>query len=199
MEISERLNVPEIIRNLNSKRNDDPNQFQRDLEESNSIQNTEWWNTVHKTAFRNVVQVRPVLDKLTQSRGVDRVILTQAHEDAPIHKITIEEKLDQTSYHNMALETKSTARGDDEGTPGWINKPLISNLLAYGFAQRGEVHYFDTIEFMNLWKSNEVEWKRYYGERRVYSSHARVVPVPIDVIAGQMVNYRMICVKPLNN
>lgn len=190
MEISDALNVPQIIRNLETKRNDDPNQFKKDLEESNSIQNTEWWNNAHRQAFKNVIAVRPCKTVSIQKSGIDRWVTVKACTDCgdKARVISVEEKLDGTKYTNIAFEVEST-----QGvSKGWAEKPIAADIFAYGFSAQNVVYYFCTQEFLSVWKDNATFWKRKYGERTVWSSRAIVTPVPVFEVIAQCKNTKTV-------
>lgn len=154
----------------------DHNTFQHDLAQSNSPAITEWWTTSHKTAFgHSYIYSHLERDLEKQKVGIDRIVsLTECRT------ITLEEKLDYTTYSNFALEVESTAGK----TKGWIEKDIAATLFAYGFKQTNTTYYFPTPLLLHAWHTHKAEWLSRYGKRNVYQSNATVCPVPISVVCN---------------
>lgn len=157
-----------------------PNFFHEDLSMSNSPEVTRWWYTAHSLAFRGFQSAEAVEDLEQQRLGMDRIITT----DTRI--ITVEEKLDKTTYPNIAFEVESTAGY----SKGWALKEIKADVFAYGFENTNVVYYFATTDLLGAFREHHAFWKRKYGERTVWCSRAIVLPVPIEVVKNSVKHYK---------
>lgn len=123
-----------------------------------------------------------VTDLAEQSRGIDRIVHLTTRD------VTVEEKQDCTVFPNIAFEVESTAGR----TKGWALKELAADVFAYGFKQSGNVYYFKTAEFLDVFRSHQTQWTRQYGTRTVYASRAIVLPVPISTVLDAVPHYKTI-------
>lgn len=157
-------------------------QFIDDFSYSLSDDVTNFWLRAHSQAFRDFQGMKTVDDLTLQRQGFDRLIKT------PSRIISVEEKVDRTTYTNIAFEVEST-----EGySRGWAEKDLQSDVFAYGFINQGVVYYFSMTELLGVWREHQSFWKRKYGQRKVWASRAIVTPVPVDVVTSTVRHVKVV-------
>jgi len=112
--------------------------------------NDPFWLDVYKEAFPDMINAMPLReDCKMQRRGVDRVIILDSGKS-----VYIDEKIRFSEYNDILLEYISV---DTTNAPGWIEKDLCIDYLAYAFIKSKRCYLFD-------WRMLKRAW-RYYGER----------------------------------
>lgn len=150
--------------------------FHMELQRSNSPAHTAFWHQAHERSFKGFQSMTSVTDLTLQSQGLDRIITTDTRT------LTVEEKLDETPYPNIAFEVWSTRHTHK----GWALKDLQADIFAYGFKHSGTVYYFTTTSLLAAFREHQPEWTSKYGERTVWNSKAVVLPVPITVVLSHV-------------
>lgn len=137
-----------------------------------------FWNEVYKKAFPNLINHMRGADYAcnSQSAGVDRIILLDN-----LKTITIDEKIRSKFYPDIALEFISN---DQKGTPGWMEKDLAIDYLAYAFLDRKEAYLFNWHMLKFAWLFWRNDWKENYyiakAANKTYNTLS--VCVPIDTL-----------------
>lgn len=155
--------------------------FKKSLERSNSYSDAPWWLEVYHKAFPNLkacVSVKS--DGWAQRGGIDRVLTL-----ASGRTITVDEKVREKDWPDIALE-----RWSDDGTrggrksPGWIQKPLACDFIAYAFVPSQRCYLLPTETLQRAWRKNGRDWCVKYPP--VAADNVTYVtlstPVPIDVL-----------------
>jgi hypothetical protein len=88
--------------------------------------------------------------------------------------VTVEEKLDDTPYPNLAFEWTQGS-----GAPGWAQKELEAELFVYIKNDQRRAYYFHTENLLSWVRENFPALEEEYRLRRVSVSGASVLPVPL--------------------
>ena len=127
------------------------NDFKQDLTFSIKASDESFWTAIYHKAFPNMVS-HMVCDGDTQSQrmGIDRVILLS---NGRILKV--DEKKRRKEYNDILLEYISV---DKTGAPGWMEKDLSIDYLAYAFMQSKTVYLFDWCLLKRVWNHKKDYW-----------------------------------------
>ena len=137
-----------------------------------------FWNDVYMKAFPNMTnQMRGKKEYCnSQIKGVDRIIYLENGKT-----LTIDEKVRKEVWSDIALEFISN---DKFNTPGWMEKDLSIDYLAYAFLPLKRAYLFDWRMLKRAWNNYKTDWKNKYfiakAENEGYVTHS--VCVPIEVV-----------------
>jgi hypothetical protein len=126
------------------------NDFKRDLTYSLAGDADEFWSMAYERYFPNMVRMEKCEDKALQLKGVDRKIYLSNG-----NVLAIDEKLRRSPYKDVALEYVSNSQ---TGSPGWIEKDLAIDFIAYGFAPTREVYLFSFPLLRRCWLHFKSTW-----------------------------------------
>jgi hypothetical protein len=151
-------------------------EFEASLEFSEQASEEAFWDAVYRAAFPNMVSHMSCPgDTESQRLGVDRVILL---DNAEILKI--DEKKRRGDWPDVLLEYLSN---DRTGAPGWIEKNLRIDYLAYAFPEARRCYLIPWPGLRAAWKSNGADWKlkfpRVEAQNRDYKTLSVAVPVKV--------------------
>ena len=147
-----------------------------DIAESGKLE--PFWDATYKFAFPNMTnQMKGRSGKCnSQNSGVDRIIYLENGKT-----VTVEEKVRTTSYPDIAIEYVSN---DTTNSPGWIEKDLSVDYLAYAFLPIKTVYLFDWRMLKLTWKRNKDAWLSKYfiahAQNEYYTTLS--VCIPIDTL-----------------
>lgn len=152
-------------------------EFRERLSYSESMSDEPFWDAVYKKAFPNLVnQMLASANTESQRMGIDRVLIL-----ANGQVLKIDEKKRAEAYADILLEYVSV---DTTGAPGWIEKDLSIDYLAYAFMPTRRVYLFPWLMLRRAWGRYKDEWKSKYpkitAQNKGYKTHS--VAVPIDVL-----------------
>lgn len=157
--------------------------FRESLGKSAAQANAPWWYEVYKLAFPSMaacVYVRK--DGWAQRGGVDRMLTLESGRT-----ISVDEKVREKDWNDIALE-----RWSDEAKqkPGWIQKPLLCDYIAYAFIPSRRCYLFPTLLLQRAWRLSGREWIASYGQIRAYNKGYVTIsiPVPIPVLLSALSN-----------
>ncbi len=151
--------------------------FKERLDYSWSTTHDPFWAAVYAKAFPNMVNAMPCeRDGEHQRMGIDRVVLL---DNGQILKI--DEKKRESEYNDILLEYVSV---DTTGAPGWIEKNLAIDYLAYAFPNSKRCYLFPWPFLRRAWKQNGEQWKRQYKRVEAQNKGYKTisVAVPINVL-----------------
>lgn len=136
-----------------------------------------FWNAVYRKAFPNLVNhMQASGDTVSQRLGIDRVIIL-----ANGKTLYIDEKKRSREYGDILLEYLSN---DTTGAPGWIEKDLAIDYLAYAFMQSQRCYLFPWPMLRRAWFAYCKQWQEQYepviASNRGYRTWS--IPVPIMVL-----------------
>lgn len=94
---------------------------------------------------------------------------------------TIDEKVRTNDWPDILLERWSD---EERGNPGWIQKPLACDFIAYAFAPSRRCYLLPVVPLQRAWRLNGRLWIDRYGERFAMNPGYRSsnVPVPIKTL-----------------
>ena len=149
--------------------------FFRSLEWGERQKDECFWDAVYRAAFPNLVNHMPTTgDVASQRMGIDRVIFL-----ANGQTIQIDEKKRGKEYGDILLEYISV---DTTGAPGWIEKDLAIDFLAYAFISSRRCYLFSWPLLRLAWQANRDRWKAAYrpviARNRGYRTFSIPVPIP---------------------
>ncbi|WP_339375649.1 hypothetical protein [Aurantiacibacter zhengii] len=164
---SGRFNVPKI------------HEFRDSLALSEKFTDAPWWHELYLRAFPTMISAVSVRqDGWAQRGGIDRVITL-----ASGRVYTVDEKVRMNDWPDILLERWSDAQ---RGKPGWIQKPLACDFIAYAFAPSRRCYLLPVAPLQRAWRLNGRHWIEQYGERFAMNPGYRSsnVPVPIETLMG---------------
>lgn len=125
--------------------------FNESLAKSQAQADAEWWLDVYRLAFPSLaasVNVRD--DGWAQRGGIDRVLTLSTGRT-----ITVDEKVREKDWPDILLERWSDERREK---PGWIQKPLACDFIAYAFVPSATCYLFPTQTLQRAWRLHGREW-----------------------------------------
>ena len=115
--------------------------------------NEEFWSAIYNKAFPNLVNMMACPgDYASQRMGIDRVLLLSNGK-----VLKIDEKKREKEYNDILLEYLSN---DQTNAPGWIEKDLAIDYLAYAFIQSRRCYLFPWAILRRAWMDNRQDWKQ---------------------------------------
>lgn len=154
-----------------------PHNFRERLNMSIAASDEPFWSAVYEKAFPDMVNHMLCNgDTVSQRMGIDRVIHLSNGRN-----LRIDEKKRDKVYPDILLEYLSN---DQTGAPGWIEKPLFIDYLAYAFMPTQTVYLFDWLMLKRAWSHYGPTWKRQYRhiEAQNVGYKTKSIAVPIKVV-----------------
>jgi hypothetical protein len=160
--------------------------FDERLAWSRAQEDAPWWLSVYRRAFPGIATMMSVRDDgWAQRAGIDRIIVLTTGKI-----IRVDEKVRSRDYPDFALE-----RWSDEAKrkPGWIQKSLDCDFIAYAFVESGTCYLFPTLLLQRAWREFGRQWVSIYPEVRAqnrgYVTVSTAVPrgVVLDAIRESIV------------
>ena len=161
--------------------------FDQCLEFSEAASDEPFWDAVYRKAFPSMLWHQVCNgDTNGQRRGVDRLVYLS--NDSVLR---IDEKKRREQYTDILLEYISV---DTTGAPGWIEKDLAIDYLAYAFMPTRRVYLFDWLMLRRAWLGYGARWKQKYRNIKARNNgyHTHGVAVPIGVIQNAVADARII-------
>lgn len=155
--------------------------FQASLARSHEHADAPWWDGVYRTAFPSMAACVCIRDDgWAQRGGVDRVITLKSGRT-----ILVDEKVREKTWPDILLERWSD---DRKKTPGWVQKQLLCEFIAYAFIPSETCYLLPTLTLQRAWRIHGRDWIAEYGEVRSPNPgyFTASVPVPIDVLMGAL-------------
>ena len=126
-------------------------------------------------------------DGWAQRGGVDRVLTLECGRT-----YTVDEKVRTEDWPDILLERWSD---EERRVPGWVQKPLACDFIAYAFAPSGVCYLLPVAPLQRAWRTNGRQWIELYGIRRArnvgYVSAS--VPVPKAVLMQAIADAMIVC------
>lgn len=133
--------------------------FKQSLALSEAYSDASWWLDVYRAAFPRLRSAVPIKqDGWAQRAGIDRKLTLSCGRS-----ITVDEKVRTVDWPDFLLE-----RWSDEarGSPGWIQKPLLCDFIAYAFIPSATCYLLPTETLQRAWRLHGKEWAARYPEIR---------------------------------
>lgn len=161
--------------------------FRTQLRWSEAGSDEPFWNTVYRRAFPNLVNHMPCTgDTTSQRMGIDRLIHLSNGRT-----LAIDEKKRSVDRSDILLEYLSN---DQTNAPGWIEKDLAIDYLAYAFMPSQRVYLFDWCLLRRAWQAYGATWKRCFphisAQNKGYTTHS--VAVPLVLVCARLTSVMMI-------
>lgn len=136
-----------------------------------------FWEAVYQKAFPSIVKCELIKDLANQKNGVDR-LLTLANDIT----LTIDEKTrERADTGDILLEYKHEGLYN---APGWIEKDLTIDYLAYAFIPNRRCYLFDWRMLRRAWVRYKDVWmvqhRHVVGQNQTYKTWS--IAVPTDVL-----------------
>ena len=128
--------------------------YTRSEKDSNSPIALKFWVSVYNLAYSGINHIEKIDDEVRQKQGQDKIIHLNDNT-----QIRIEEKIRWEDYDDFALEYLSSF---EHSTPGWMEKNLITDYLAYGFYPSGRAYLIPWQELKKAWEIHKHHWKKQY-------------------------------------
>ena len=154
------------------------NNFRRDLAYSHSVDEEPCWVEAYQNAFPDLVAMaNHRRDGKPQRSGVDRSITLASSKQVLIDQKAC--RIKETG--DIMLEYISV---DTNSSPGWVEKPLIADYIAYAFIPSGRCYLLPVPQLQATWRSHKAEWLNRYGTRRARNEGYNTLncPVPVSVL-----------------
>jgi hypothetical protein len=156
--------------------------FSNDLRMSESPEVQEFWLRHYRRQWPDMVNVlRNSADNVAQRRGVDAVVF-----DGIDKEWRVDEKGDYHEPNNFFIEYSSA---DTTRAPGWINKSLACDFIAYGFIKHDICFFLPWVPLRLAWMQSGAAWMERYKkppiENHGYNTHG--LAVPINVVLNAVV------------
>jgi len=157
--------------------------FHKSLATSKEHANAPWWDQVYRKAFIGFATSHYVQDDgWAQRGGIDRVIVLRSGKT-----FNVDEKVRTKDWPDFALERYSDRQRQ---TPGWIQKPLACDFIAYAFVPSQRCYLLPFLTLRAAWRSNGPDWIRaaeekakgfsfIYAENHGYTTESVGVPIPV--------------------
>jgi len=154
--------------------------FDEELEYSEKASEESFWFDVYKKAFPNMVNCMSGWgDTESQRKGIDRVILL-----ANGKTLYVDEKKRRKVYRDFLLEYISV---DKTGAPGWMEKELNIDYLAYAFMPIKRCYLLPWPLLRRAWLHFKNDWLNKYpikpAENKGYKTLSVAVPRNIVIQA----------------
>jgi len=150
--------------------------FDERLRYSEAASEEPFWDAVYHKAFPTLVNHMLCSgDTQSQRLGIDRLIVLSSGK-----VLAIDEKKRSRDYPDILLEYLSN---DTTGAPGWIEKDLQIDYLAYAFMPSQRVYLYPWEMLKRAWRNFRDEWLDLYkippARNKGYRTHSVAVPISI--------------------
>jgi hypothetical protein len=165
--------------------------FRKDLQYSLDASEEDFWSAVYTEMFPNLLHMELCKDAEKQKQGIDRALYLNNQNVQ-----WVDEKKRDAVYSDILLEHTSNV---ERGTPGWMEKDLCIDYLAYAFMPICTCYLFPWPMLRRAWLQYKEAWCANYFEvaartrlanGEFYTTHS--VAVPIVVLQNAVTNSAVI-------
>lgn len=149
--------------------------FKEDLAFSHAQADQPWWAAVYGQAFcgfKQMVDMRE--DCLLQRSGIDRYVHLKGGKI-----LSIDEKVRRKDWDDILLERWSDMHSR---TPGWIQKRLQCDYIAYAFAPSGRCYLLPVPQLQRVWLRHGMRWikerQHIHALNHGYTTESIAIPIP---------------------
>lgn len=137
------------------------NDFATDLAFSHSCEDLPCWREIYHAAFPSLNAIVDCRDDGQHQRaGIDRVIVLKNGKS-----ILIDEKARRVNYNDIALEYIAN---DKHGSPGWVEKHLLCDYIAYAILPLGKAYLLPVIQLQAAWQKNKDAWMNIANDTSIH-------------------------------
>ncbi len=162
--------------------------FKEQLDYSYQADHEPFWEAVYHEAFPTMTDMTLMTDMDLQRIGIDRMIM------CPDELIFVDEKKRKETWGDILLEYISV---DTTGAPGWVEKDLSIDYIAYAFMSTKTVYLLPWGLLKRAWIENKEDWLRRFkivhAKNNDYTTYS--VAVPISVLIDKVNGISIIRVK----
>lgn len=159
--------------------------FNESLARSHQYEAAPWWRDVYKKGFPGLASMVTVRqDGWAQRGGIDRVLTLNSGR-----VVCVDEKVREEDWPDILLERWSDR---DRKVPGWIQKSLACDYIAYAFAPSKRCYMLPFLDLRRAWRLNGEAWARVHrtvlAKNPSYVTESVAVPIPIlmDALSSSM-------------
>ncbi len=150
-----------------------------------------FWLEAYRAYFPDMVSHACIQQDCTaQRRGMDRLIVLGSGA-----VIAIDEKKRAKARGDILLEYLAN---DRTGAPGWIEKELQIDFIAYAFMETRRVYLLNWGLLRRAWRLHKEIWKRQYppvaAKNSGYTTYS--TPVPIGVLLAAVAQASVVTIEP---
>lgn len=150
------------------------NDFKTDLAYSHSLEEAGWWEQVYRLAFHNYESMASVRqDGWAQRGGIDRIITLSSGKT-----LAIDEKVRRKDYGDILIEFWSSY---EHKTPGWIEKDLACDYIAYAFEPSKRCYLLPFIDLQRAWRLYKDNWVKDYGTKKADNKTYTTISCPVPI------------------
>ena len=156
--------------------------FAASLSASHAASDWPGWEALYRDAFPTfAAMIDHREDGEHQRAGIDRSIVLRNSK-----QILVDEKVRRRSAHgriydDIFLETVSVRKPGRSDDPGWVEKEIRADYIAYLIAPLGKCYLLPTIQLQSAWALCGPNWRKRFGEREVPNHGYVTVGVPVPV------------------
>ena len=151
-----------------------------------SMEERSFWDVIYKTAFPIMLGLVDCSSDMTmQSAGIDTIVKLPFGG-----KLYIDEKKRKKNYGDILIEYNSN---DTTNSPGWVEKHLKIDYIAYAFMETNSVYFIPFKELQLKWKENKNEWLKKYPLKSAANRFYKTLNVAIPFF--ELNSLRIIKVK----
>jgi hypothetical protein len=164
-----------------------PHDFHTSLAISNTFTDAPWWMDIYRKAFPTLISAVSVRDDgWAQRGGIDRVITLACGRT-----YTVDEKVRMNDWPDILLEQWSD---EERRKPGWIQKPLACDFIAYAFAPSRRCYLLPVALLQRAWRLNGRQWIETHGQHRARNVGyvSTNVPVPLGELAQALLQAMLV-------
>jgi hypothetical protein len=149
-------------------------EFRTSLALSHAYADAPGWIEIYRAAFPTLASAVCVRDDgWAQRGGIDRVLTLACGR-----VFTVDEKVRTADWPDILLEVWSD---EARQIPGWVQKPLACDLLAYAFAPSRRCYLLPVAPLQRAWRSCGQAWTEAYGWRRAQNRGYVTASVPVPI------------------
>lgn len=143
---------------------------------SQTVSDEPFWTEIYRKAFVGYVGCLPVLeDSPAQRMGIDRFVILSSGQE-----LRIDEKKREEVWPDILLEYLSN---DQTNAPGWMEKELHIDYIAYAFMPAKRVHLYPWHLLRRAWEKHGSAWKQTYkkipAKNAGYTTWSVAVPIAV--------------------
>ena len=148
--------------------------FQEQLRYSEAMSHESFWQKIYEKAFPNMVSnMLASGDVKSQRMGIDRVVLLNNGKS-----LYIDEKKRRKDYDDILLEHISIST---TGAPGWMEKNLAIDYLAYAFMPSQRVYLFPWPILRRAWLYYKDQWIDNYNRVPAINNGYETISVAVPI------------------
>jgi hypothetical protein len=133
-----------------------------------------FWDAVYRKAFPNLVSHTPCPgDFASQRMGIDRVIVLSSGDI-----LKIDEKKRERQYEDVLLEYLAN---DMSGAPGWIEKDLAIDYLAYAFMPTRKCLLLPWLTLRRVWAGYGKRWLNTHPIIKAQNKNYKTLSVAVPI------------------